>query len=212
MQIDPSAVSARDFYGRLLSCIGPRPIAWVSTVSSDGIPNLAPFSFFTGISAKPPLLCFSPIAKAGGEKKDTLRNLEATGAFVVHSVPFSLREKMNRTSAEFPYGVNEFVEAGLTAVPSVKIRPPSVGEAPSRMECVVERIVPLSDKVNLAIGRIVFMEISDTVLDDGGAVDLRKMDLIGRMGGDWYDHATDLFEMPRPPVPSEKRDAHGSGL
>jgi flavin reductase (DIM6/NTAB) family NADH-FMN oxidoreductase RutF len=201
MIIDPATTSARDVYRHMISCITPRPIAWVSTISPNGIPNLAPFSFFNGIGANPPTLLFCPVNHRDGSKKDTLRNIEITPEFVVNVVPYSLRVEMNDTSAELPYEQNEFEFAKITPAPAAKVKAPRVKEAPIHFECVVHQIVKVGEGAlgaNVVIGRIVLLEISDAVLDSTGHADPAKLDTIGRMGGSWYSRTTDRFELPRP--------------
>src|SRR4051812_11718052 len=203
MIVDPEKTAARDFYRLLISCVTPRPIAWVSTISPKGIPNLAPFSFFNGIGANPPSVLFCPVNHRDGGKKDTLLNVEATKEFVVNIVPFSLAGPMNESSAELPYEQNEFEFAKVTQVPSVKVKPPRVKESPIHMECVVHQIVNVGTGpigANVVIGRIVWLDIADSVLDTQGQIDPRKLDTIGRMGGALYSRTTELFELPRPQV------------
>ena len=201
MLIDIEKTAAREVYKLLIGCITPRPIAWVSTISPRGIPNLAPFSFFNGIGANPPSLLFCPVNHRDGSKKDTLLNIEATPEFVVNIVPFSLARPMNDTSAELPYEVNEFETAGVDAVPARKVKPPRVKDSPVFLECVLHTIVKVGEGAlgaNVVIGRIVCMEIADAVLAPDGQIDPRKLDTIGRMGGSNYARTTDLFELPRP--------------
>ena len=126
MQLDPESLAVRDRYLLMIATILPRPIAWVATASPDGKPNLAPFSFFTGICANPMTICFAPVNDRNGKKKDTLINIEATGQFTVNIVNEQNAIKMNATSAPFDYGVNEFEQCGVTAIPSVKVKPPRV--------------------------------------------------------------------------------------
>jgi len=201
MIIDPSVASPRDIYKVMISCITPRPIAWVSSISPRGVPNLAPFSFFNGVGANPPTVVFCPVNRRDGSRKDTLINIEATPEFVVNIVPYSLAVPMNATSGELPYEVNEFDVAKLTPEPSVKVKVPRVKEAPVHFECVLHQIINVGSGplgANLVIGRIVWMDISDSVLDSAGQIDARKLDTIGRMGGALYARTTDLFELPRP--------------
>jgi flavin reductase (DIM6/NTAB) family NADH-FMN oxidoreductase RutF len=203
MLIDPATTAPRDIYKLLIACITPRPIAWVSTVSPRGVPNLAPFSFFNGIGANPPSVLFCPVNRRDGSKKDTLLNVEATKEFVVNIVPFSLAKPMNDTSADLAYEVNEFETAGIDAVPSLKVKPPRVKDSPVYMECVLHQIIHVGEGAlgaNVVIGRIVCLEVSDAVLNASGEVDARKLDTIGRMGGSLYSRTTDLFELPRPIV------------
>lgn len=203
MDIDPDALPPRERYGLLISSILPRPIAWVSTISPKGIANLAPFSFFTGISAEPMTLCFAPVNNRQGRGKDTLVNIRETKQFVVNLATESTAEKMNQTSADYPYGVSEFEKAGLSPLASLKVRPPRVKESPVQMECELLQIITISEGPlggNLVIGRVVLFHADDSVWKDG---QLHHQDLkaIGRMEGTWYARTRDAFEMPRPEAP-----------
>jgi flavin reductase (DIM6/NTAB) family NADH-FMN oxidoreductase RutF len=201
MKLDPAALAARDVYRLMIGVITPRPIAWVSTVSPGGVTNLAPFSFFAGVSANPPTIVFSPVNRADGSKKDTVLNIEASGEFVVNIVSYAAREAMNATSEELPYEVSEIDRAGVATLPSERVRPPRVAEAPVQLECVLHQLVPVGAgplAANLIIGRIVLIHVVDRALDDKGRVDPRVLDTIGRMGGTSYARTTDLFSLPRP--------------
>ena len=138
MEIDPRSMPSSAVYKLLIGCIVPRPIAWVSTVSADGVANLAPFSFFMGVCNEPPTIAFSS-GRREGNKKDTVANAEHTGDFVVNVVDDSLAERMNLTSGEYPPEVDEFALTGLTAAPGVKVRAPRLAEAPISLECRVDR-------------------------------------------------------------------------
>lgn len=202
MELDPEALSLPDRYGLLISVIVPRPIAWVSTQGVDGSLNLAPFSFFTGICANPPTLCFAPVRNREGKKKDTLVNVEATRQFVVNVATEGLAEKMNATSGDYPYGVNEFEKAGLTPAPSRKVKPPRVKESPVALECELLQVVTISEGPlggNLVIGKVVHVHVDDSVWKDG-RIDHHDLKPIGRMDGAWYTRTTDNFEMPRPRI------------
>jgi flavin reductase (DIM6/NTAB) family NADH-FMN oxidoreductase RutF len=221
--IDPAVLSAADGYRLLLHCVAPRPIALTSTLSPDGAPNLAPFSYFMAGGANPPSVAISPLTDRSGRPKDTLRNIEATGEYVINVVTHALREPMNRASAEFPYGVDEWREAGLTPVPSVRVKPPRVLESPLAMECRRFRIVPHGDgplAANYVIGEVVYFHVARSLIPDpepgtaaAAAVDARGADYIARMGGDWYARAdaAALFEMPRPPRVEKYPPAGPSG-
>ncbi|HVU36361.1 MAG TPA: flavin reductase family protein [Opitutaceae bacterium] len=201
MNLDFTALHPRDAYGWMVATILPRPIAWVSTVSLEGRSNLAPFSFFQGITANPPTLMISPVNDRHGAKKDTVRNLEAVGEFVVQLVPQALAEAMNQTSASLPYGESEFERFGIEATPSSRVRPPRVRAAPVAFECVVDRIILIGDgplAANVVFGRILVAHVADNVIGPDGRPDPAKLDLIGRLGGDGYVRTTDRFEMVRP--------------
>ena len=201
MIVDPAEAHPVQLYRLLIGSIVPRPIGWISTVSPLGVPNLAPFSYFNGVGVNPPSLCFSPLNRQDGSKKHTVLNLESTPQFVQNVVPAALANAMNLSSADYGYEESEFEKAGLTPIPSEKVKPPGVRESPVRFECEVHDVVRVGEgayAANLVIGRIVLIHIDEAVLDSEGLVDARKLDLIGRMGGDLYARTTDLFEITRP--------------
>ena len=206
MEIDPCIMPPSAVYKLLIGCIVPRPIAWVSTASADGAHNVAPFSFFMGVCNDPPILAFSVgpradgAAPAGAGLKDTVRNLEATGDFVVNVVDDALAERMNLTSGEYPPEVDEFVLAGLTAVPSTKVRAPRVREAPISLECRVAQILRVGrGPHSLVLGEILHFHLRDDLYDPGtGRIDMRRLKPVGRLAGEMYTHVHDLFEMKRP--------------
>ncbi|HEX2852552.1 MAG TPA: flavin reductase family protein [Opitutaceae bacterium] len=201
MLLDFASLPARDAYGWMTSTILPRPIAWVSTVSGAGVTNLAPFSFFQGVTSSPPTLMFVPVNLRDGTKKDTVRNLEQVPEFVVNLVSFSLAEKMNATSALLPYGESEFGKFGVASAPSDRIRPPRVAAAPVSFECVLDRIVLVGEgplAANVVFGRILVAHIDDAVLGADGKPDPRKLDLIGRLGGESFTRTAGIFSLKRP--------------
>jgi flavin reductase (DIM6/NTAB) family NADH-FMN oxidoreductase RutF len=190
-------------YKILIGSVVPRPIGWISTLDEDGRRNLAPFSFFNAVSARPPHVVFSPmIRETDAGVKDTLRNLQATGEFVVNIVTEPLAQAMNVSSTEFPHEVDEFAAAGLTAVPSAAVRPPRVGESPVHFEGRVAHLLPLGEgpgAATLVVGRIVHLHVDPSVLLDGDKIDLDRLQPIGRLAGAGYCRVTDRFEMKRPP-------------
>jgi flavin reductase (DIM6/NTAB) family NADH-FMN oxidoreductase RutF len=201
MTIDPTTTPARDVYRHMIACITPRPIAWVSTISPAGVPNLAPFSFFNGVGANPPAVVFSAVNRRDGSRKDTVINIEATRQFVVNVVSEPMAEKMNCTSAELPYEISEFAVCHLTPEPSVRVKPPRVMEAMVQMECELFDLVHVGDgplAANVMIGRIVLLHVNDAVLDAAGQIDPEKLATIGRMGGNLYSRTKDRFVMERP--------------
>ncbi len=203
MQLEPESLEIRDRYLLMIGLIQPRPIAWVSTISPAGVPNLAPFSFFTGICANPMTLCFCPVNDRHGKKKDTLVNVEATKEFVVNFATEANAEKMNQTSAPYDYGVSEFEKAGLTALPSSAVKPPRVAESPAAFECELVQVVRLGGGPlagNLVIGKVVRIHCDDK-LYNGGKINHRDLKAIGRMEGAWYSRTQDAFEIPRPEAP-----------
>jgi flavin reductase (DIM6/NTAB) family NADH-FMN oxidoreductase RutF len=204
MRLDPHDMPPRLFYQHMVASITPRPIAWVSTVSPAGVPNLAPFSFFNGVGACPPSVVFCPTNRRDGSKKDTLINVEWSRQFAVNIVSHDLGTRMNQTSAELEYEHSEFEYAGLTPIPCDRIKPPRVKEASICMECEVHAIVTVGDGPlagHAVIGRIVLLHIDDGVLNGAGQIDPAKLDTIGRMGGALYTRTRDRFELPRPELP-----------
>jgi flavin reductase (DIM6/NTAB) family NADH-FMN oxidoreductase RutF len=204
MNVRPEELPHREFYRMLIAAVAPRPIAWVSTLS-DGQLNLAPFSFFNVVSAKPPLLGFCPsLRQVNGQPtpKDTLHNIRETGEFVVNIVTFAIAEAMNLTSGDYERSINEFEVAKLATRPSQVVRPPQVAESPISFECTVERIIDFGSEPpsgSLVIGEIVSVHLEDGVLKEG-RLDGDALDLIGRMGGTQYSRTTQRFDMKRPEV------------
>ncbi len=201
MLLDFTALKPRDAYGWMISTILPRPIAWVSTISPEGKTNLAPFSFFQGVTANPPTLMFCPVNTRDGTKKDTVRNIEAVPEFVVNLVPFALAEQMNASSATLPYGESEFEMFGIAAAKSERVRPPRVAAAPVAFECTLDRWVHVGEgplAANVVFGRIQLAHVADSILGADGKPDPAKLDLIGRMGGELFARTTDRFELERP--------------
>ena len=201
MIIDPRETGYQDVYKLLIGAIVPRPIAFVSTLSREGVRNLAPFSFFTAVSANPPVICFCPLRRAGADPyKDTLRNISMTREFVVNIVSEEIAQKMNICSADFPPEVDEFEASGLTPVPSDLVKPPRVAESHVHMECklyLTLEIGELPGSGNLVLGEVVRFHVDDQYVDDF-KLDPAKLRPIGRMGGAMYTRTTDWFEMVRP--------------
>jgi flavin reductase (DIM6/NTAB) family NADH-FMN oxidoreductase RutF len=201
MLLDLSSLPPREAYTWMISTIMPRPIAWVSTISLAGRTNLAPFSFFQGVTSNPPTLLFVPVNNRAGGRKDTVRNIEELPEFVVNLVPFALAESMNNTSALLPYGESEFEKFGVASSPSERIRPPRVTAAPIAFECTLDRIVNIGEgplAANVIFGRIELAHISESILGADGRPDAAKLDLIGRLGGESYTRTTDCFALKRP--------------
>jgi flavin reductase (DIM6/NTAB) family NADH-FMN oxidoreductase RutF len=200
-RFDPADRPAVEIYKLMIGAIVPRPIAFVSTVDANGIRNLAPFSFFTGCSANPPVVCFSTTVRPGPlPTKDTLRNVQAIGEFVVHIVSEEFAEKMNACSAEVPPEVDEFELSGLTPIPSDLVRPARVGESHVQMECRLRQIVTVSEMPNggyLVLGEVLRFHVDEGVLD-GDRIDPERLKAIGRMGGPTYVRTRDRFDLVRP--------------
>ena len=200
LSIAPGDLPPRDAYRLMLSVVAPRPIAWVSSIGADGTLNLAPFSFFNGVGGNPPTVMFS-VGQRKGQRKDTLRNVQETGEFVINIVSEELAEAMNQTSGEWPYEVNEFELAGLETAPSMDVRPPRVAAAPVAMEARVTQIVPvLGTTSTMVLGRIVRFHFREGLLRDNGLVDAMLVRPIARLGGDEYATIGSVFAMPRPQV------------
>lgn len=204
MTVDPQTARHIDIYKLMIGSIVPRPIALVSTVSHDGIRNLAPFSFFTGISSKPTLICFCPGPRpAGSARKDTLENISRTKEFVVNIVSEEIAEAMNLTAGEYPPDVDEFAIAGLTAIPSDLIRPPRVAESHVNMECRLYLSLEFSELPgggNLIIGEVLRFHVDDRVVENF-KIDPDQLRAVGRMGGPTgYTRTRDRFDMIRPKV------------
>ena len=200
---DPAELSVPDAHRLLLHCVAPRPIALTSTLSTDGVANLAPFSYFMAGGANPPSVVISPLTDRTGRPKDTLRNIRETGEYVINVVTYAMRERVNHASAEFPYGCSEWEECGLTPVRAARVRPCRVLESPLAIECRLHQVVPHGDgplSANYVIGEVVYIHVSKAVMPDG-AVDSRLVDYVARMGADWYARAEAdcMFELPRPP-------------
>jgi flavin reductase (DIM6/NTAB) family NADH-FMN oxidoreductase RutF len=205
--INPAASAAMDIYKLMVGVIVPRPIAFVSSISPDGVLNLAPFSFFTAISANPPVVCFSPMVRGSdGSVKDTLRNIAATKEFVVNVVSEDFAQQMNVCSTEFSPDVDEFAASHLTPIPSDLVKPPRVAESHVNMECRLVQIVTISEKPlggSLVIGEVVRFHVDDAVVRDFKA-DPDLLRPIGRMGGPTYTRVTDRFDMERPATPPKQ--------
>jgi flavin reductase (DIM6/NTAB) family NADH-FMN oxidoreductase RutF len=205
--IDPASIPAADVYALLVGCVVPRPIAFVSSLSSSGVPNLAPFSFFNAGGANPPSLVFSTLTSGTGRDKDTLRNVRETGEYVVHIVPYGLRERMNQTSAEYAPEVDEFEAAGFTKVPSVKVKPWRAAECPIAMECRLHQIVQHGQgpfHANYVLGEVLLFHVAESLLT-GLRVDSASIDAIARLGGPNYTRVTkeSAFGMARPSLPAK---------
>ena len=202
MNFDTTKISAVEAYHLLVGAVVPRPIAWVSTLSTDGVANVAPHSFFTVASCAPPVLAFTHVSPRNGHEKDTLRNLRATRQCVVNIVSHQLAEKMNASSGDYPSNVSEFESVGIKQVASARIAPPAVAEAKVRFECTLRDIITVSDLPlggHLVLLDVVEIFVSDSVLREG-RIDAENLDAIARMGGDIYATTRDRFEIKRPKI------------
>lgn len=202
--IDPSKVSVPDFHRYLLGAVVPRPIAFASTVDVQGRVNLSPFSFYNCFGANPPLVVFSPARKGrDNTTKNTYENVLEVPEVVINAVSYGMVQQVSLASAEYPKGVNEFVKAGFTEVPSELVKPPRVGEAPVSMECKVLQVVQTGDAGgagNLVICQVLLMHVREEVLDERKNIDPFKLDAVARLGGDYYCRVQGnaIFKVPRP--------------
>ena len=209
MNVSPTEISYSELYGILLNSVAPRPIAWVSTLSATGRPNLAPFSFFNAMCVDPPLLGFAPGLRqpkqadsSQGEPKDTLRNVRETKEFVVSVVTYELLQAMNITSGDYDSAINEWDLAKVTPEPSQLVRPARVKESPVSFECRLHQILdfsPAPTSSSLVIGEVVSIHMDDAHIESG-KLDRNSLDLIGRMGGIQYTRTTERIELARPKV------------
>jgi flavin reductase (DIM6/NTAB) family NADH-FMN oxidoreductase RutF len=201
--VDPAASSIQVLERLLVGVIVPRPIAFVSTISLDGVANLAPFSFFTAVCPKPPVVCFcNSVRTRDGSKKDTLRNVEATGEFVLNVVSEDFAQQMVTCSGEYPPDVSEFELSGLTPIASDLVKPPRVKESHVQMECRLLQVVTVSSEPgggSLVMGEVLRFHVDDSVLVND-RVDPDRLRPVGRMGGLEYVRTTDRFSMTRPKV------------
>lgn len=202
MQLDFTALSATEAYRWLSSTVTPRPIAWVSTLSRDGVANLAPFSFFQVICDAPATLMVNVGKHDGDRMKDTVRNAQDTGELVIHLVSHADAQAMNATAATLPYGSSEFGHAGIATCPAERVRPPRVASAAVAFECAVDEIKPYpmrDPRQFLIFARVLLAHIDDAVMADPRHVDPAKLDLVGRLSGAWYATTRERFAMKRPP-------------
>lgn len=204
LTIDPQAVKTGDLHAHMLGAIAPRPIAFASTINNKGEDNLSPFSFFNAFGSNPPTLVFSPARRVRDNTiKHTLENIYENKEVVINVVDYKMVQQMSLSSCEYPQGVDEFIKAGFDKLPSQMIKPKRVAQSPVQMECVVEDVIETGDKGgagNLIICRIVLMHIDENILGADGKIDPHKIDLVGRMGGDWYARASGaaIFKVAKP--------------
>ncbi|MDB5031601.1 flavin reductase family protein [Mucilaginibacter sp.] len=201
---ETNEMSTGQIHSYLLHAIAPRPIALVSTIDREGRVNLSPFSFFNLFSANPPVCIFSPARRVrDNTTKHTLENVQEVAECVINIVDHSIVYKVNQASAEYPKGVNEFIEAGLTELASLHIKPPRVAESPVQLECIVKQVIPLGDGAgagNLVLAEIKTIHFRENLLDEAGKPIQANFDHVARLGGDWYSRVTtqSLFALPKP--------------
>jgi len=209
---DFETLSSNARYKLLVSTIVPRPIAWIVTLDRDGRPNTAPFSFFNAFATDPPVVGIGIGSYDSGRPKDTRRNIQDTGQFVINLVSEELAQAMNVTAIGFEPHVNELAEAGLDTLPSVYVKPPRIAGAPVAMECELMQIVELGKDTGLVLGRVLAMHVREVGVIDRARhyIDIRKLNLIGRMHASWYARTSNLFPMDRIPLADwpNRKSAH----
>ena len=204
LKINPQEVSIAELHGHLLGAVGPRPIALTSTVDSTGNPNLSPYSFFNVFSANPPIAIFSPARRVrNNTTKHTLENVLDNKEVVINLVSHKMVQQTSLSSTEYAKEVNEFDKAGFTAIASEAVKPFRVKESPVQLECVVNEVIALGNEGgagNLVICEIKLIHIDESILNEAGKIDPNKIDLVGRMGGNWYCRASQdaIFEVKKP--------------
>ena len=223
LQINPKDIPIGELHQYLLGAVGPRPIALASTIDKDGNSNLSPFSFFNVFSANPPIAIFSPARRVrNNTTKHTLENILENNEVVINVVSYNIVQQTSLSSTEYDCGVDEFIKSGLTPIKSNLIKPFRVKESPVQMECTVNDVISLGKQGgagNLVICEIKMLHINKNILNDAGAIDPNKIDLVGRMGGNWYCRSSKdaLFEVEKPlrnlgigvdNIPSEIRNSH----
>lgn len=205
MELDPAHLPPPERYKLLIGCIVPRPIAFVSTLSPDDRPNLAPFSFFNGVGSNPMTLLFCPANKPDGSEKDTLRNCKpssegGTGEFVVNAAIERYHRQVAAASEPLPYGESEFELTGLTPAPSAIVRPPRITQSPVAFECQTMQVIRTNAGEpaggNIVVGRVVHIFVRDDLINERYHIDPARLHAIGRMGGMGYVRTRDRFEMP----------------
>ena len=205
MEADPKALPWTEAYKLPIGSVVPRPIAWVSSLSPEGIRNVAPFSFFNGVCAVPMIVTFAPMRFGSGNKKDSLANIESSGEFVINIVTEPLIEAMAATSEEYPSDVDEFVVAGLTAAPSVAVRAPRIAESPINFECKLRQVLHFGDTAgsgSLVVGEVVYLHVADRLIADG-RVEPKLLQPVARMGGPLYARP-ELLDFKRRPSSLER--------
>ena len=204
LTLNPKDIATGKLHAYLLSAVAPRPIAFASTINQDGTSNLSPFSFYNVFSSNPPIAIFSPARRVrDNTTKHTLDNVKHTPQVVLNAVNYDIVQQMSLSSTEYPYGINEFEKAGLTPVASELVKPFRVKESPVQLECKVNEVIALGEQGgagNLIVCEILLVHIKESILDELGRIDQHKIDLVGRLGGDWYSRNSGnaLFEVPKP--------------
>jgi flavin reductase (DIM6/NTAB) family NADH-FMN oxidoreductase RutF len=201
---DASILTGVQLQNILQYVIAPRPICFASTINKKGEVNLSPFSYFNIFSVQPPICIFSPSRRLrDNTTKHTLDNINEVAECVINIVSYEMVAQTSLASCEYPQGVNEFIKAGFTMLPSEVVQPPRVAESPVQLECRINQIVPLGEKAgagNLVIAEILRIHLSENILDDNGNIDQTSLDLVARLGGNWYARINKdaLFQLEKP--------------
>lgn len=204
LTINTADLKPAELQNYLQYAIAPRPICFVSTIDKQGNVNLSPFSFFNIFSINPPVCVFSPSRRVrDNTTKHSLENILEVPECVINIVNYDMVQQTSLASVEYPKGANEFVKAGFTQLPSELVRPPRVAESPVQMECLIRQVIPLGENAgagNLVLSEIKRIHINEDILDESGKIDQAKIDLVARLGGDWYCRvgAENLFEVEKP--------------
>ena len=189
-EINPNDINHIDLHKILLGGVAPRPIAFASTIDDHGNPNLSPFSFYNAFGVNPSTLIFSPSRRGrDNTTKHTLENIKKVPEVVLNAVTYNIVQQMSLSSTEYPVGVNEFLKSGLTAIPGVRVKPFRVKESPLQFECKVREVIETGGQAgsaNLVVCEIVYVHVDESILDVNGLIDQTKIDLVGRMGGNYY--------------------------
>ena len=205
VSLDPKQMRVGEVYRLMIGAIVPRPIAWISTVSPEGVSNLAPFSYFNAVSSNPPCLSVSIAHKPDGSKKDTLRNIEALGEFVVHIPSVEHASSVNLTAADFDAQTSEIEAAGLRTLPSDLVRPPRIADARVQLECKLLHALPVGatgpGATTLVVGEIVRFHFSKDIYSTDGTIRLEALDPLSRLGGLSFGKTRETFELPRVKLP-----------
>jgi flavin reductase (DIM6/NTAB) family NADH-FMN oxidoreductase RutF len=204
LTLDTDQLSVQEIQQYLQYAIAPRPICFASTIDLEGNVNLSPFSFFNLFSMNPPICIFSPSRRVrDNTTKHTLENIKLVPECVINIVNYDMVQQMSLASCDYPKGTNEFIKAGFTELASELVRPPRVAEAPIQLECIVQEVIALGAEAgagNLVLARIKKIHIKEEVLDNNKHIDQAKIDLVARLGGDWYARITEenLFKVEKP--------------
>ncbi len=204
LTINPAELKTAELQNYLQYAIAPRPICFVSTIDREGNINLSPFSFFNMFSTNPPVCVFSPARRVrDNTTKHSLENVLDVPECVINIVNYNMVQQTSLSSVEYPKGTNEFIKAGFTQLPSELVKPPRVAESPVQMECLVRQVIPLGENAgagNLVLAEIKLIHIREEILDESGKIDQAKIDLVARLGGDWYCRVTkeNLFRVEKP--------------